>query len=77
LELQIVDPGKEISPGQFEAHRAPDPVAITRILNLANSILTYGVLRFADFSGYEPQLATMMGDAQKRLTAFIPKRSDL
>jgi hypothetical protein len=77
LELQVVDPGREISPGQFEAYRAPDPVAITRILNLANSILTYGVLRFADFSGYEPQLGVMMGEAQKRLSDLIPKRTDL
>jgi hypothetical protein len=77
FELQIVDPGTEISAGRFEAHRAPDPVAISRILNLANSILTYGVLRFADFSGYGPQLPVMLAAAQKTLSDSIPKRTDI
>ncbi|WP_193341725.1 hypothetical protein [Pseudarthrobacter sp. AB1] len=77
LELQIVNPGKEIAPGLFETDRAPDPVAITKILNLANSVVTYGVLRFADYSGYEPQLAEIIDAAQKKLAAVIPRRSDL
>jgi hypothetical protein len=77
LELQIVNAGKEILPGLFETDRAPDPVAITKILKLADAVLTYGVLRFADYSGYEPQLTRLMTAAQERLAAVIPRRSDL
>jgi hypothetical protein len=76
LEVQIVDPGKEIAPGLLETDRVPDPVAITKILKFANSVLTYGVLRFAD-PGYEPQVAKVMGAAQEGLAAVIPRRSDL
>ena len=77
LELQIIDPGDQIAIGQFETWRAPDPLAITRILNLADAVLSYGVLRFADFSGYESQLSGMMGEARERLDKVIPKRTDL
>lgn len=77
LELQIVNLGREISPGQFATDRTPDPEAITRILKLADAVLTYGVLRFADYSGYTPQLTTIIAAAQERLAAIIPRRSDL
>ena len=77
LELQIVKPRKEISPGLFATDRAPDPAAITRILKLADAVLTYGVLRFADYSGYEPQLTEMVASAQGRLASIIPRRSDI
>lgn len=40
--------------GQFATDRVPDPTAITKILKLADAVLTYGVLRFADYSGYQP-----------------------
>ncbi|MET3921916.1 hypothetical protein [Arthrobacter sp. UYEF20] len=77
LELQIVEPGREISPGQFATDRTPDPGAITKVLKLADAVLTYGVLRFADYSGYTPQLTTIIGAAQEKLAAVIPRRSDL
>lgn len=75
LELQEVNPGKEIAPGTFATERIPDPGAITKILNLANAVLTYGVLRFADYSGYEPQIPALMASAQQRLAAVIPRRT--
>lgn len=77
LELQVVNPGQEIAPGTFETSRIPDPGAITKILNLANAVLTYGVLRFADYSGYEPELPAIMASAQKRLSEKIPRRTDV
>lgn len=77
LELQVVNPGKEILPGLYETDRAPDPLAITKILKVADAVLTYGVLRFADYSGYEPQLAKIISDAQERLVSVIPRRTDL
>lgn len=76
LELQLVTPGQEIAPGTFETSRIPDPAAITKILNLANEVLTYGVFRFADYSGYTPQLSTIMASAQQRLAERIPRRND-
>lgn len=77
LELQFVEPGREIVPGTFETTRIPNPEAITKILNLANAVLTYGVFRFVDYSGYEPELAVIMTEAQKRLSKKIPRRTDI
>ncbi|MGW6172134.1 hypothetical protein ACWF5H_01455 [Arthrobacter sp. NPDC055138] len=76
LELQLVNPGQEIAPGTFATSRTPDPVAITKILELANAVITYGVFRFADYAGYAPQLSTIMASAQARLAAKIPRRSE-
>ncbi|WP_350005117.1 hypothetical protein [Pseudarthrobacter sp. WHRI 8279] len=76
LELQFVNPEEEISPGQFATDRIPDPAAITHILNLAGSILSYGVLRFADYSGYTPQLGNILATAGENLGAIIPRRAD-
>jgi hypothetical protein len=77
LELQIVNPRSGISPGQFATDRVPDPTAITKILKLADAVLTYGILRFADYSGYQPQLSAIIHDAQQRLAAAIPRHSAL
>lgn len=77
LELQVVEPGREIAPGTFETSRIPNPEAITKILNLANAVLTYGVFRFVDYSGYEPDLAPIMAAAQERLSKKIPRRTDV
>jgi hypothetical protein len=43
--------------------RVPDPAAITKILKLADAVLTYGVLRFADFAGYFPELSSIVTNA--------------
>ena len=54
----------------------PDPRAITKVLKLADAIVTYGVLRFADYSGFAPQLAAMLAEASRRLGAKIPRRDE-
>lgn len=77
MELQFVRPEREIAPGIFETSRTPDPDAITKILNLTNSVLSYGVFRFADYSGYEPDLPAIIGAAQQRLSKKIPRRTDI
>jgi len=77
LELQFVEPEREIRPGTFETSRVPNPEAIIKILNLANAVLTYGVFRFIDYSGYETDLTPIMAAAQKRLSKKIPRRTDL
>lgn len=71
--LQTVRKGAPVAPHTFATEQFPDPAAITRILQLADKIVSYGVLRFADYSGYEPQLTQMLAEATKRLTAVIPK----
>lgn len=76
-ELQTVIVGEEFTPGHHRTTMIPDPDAITHILNLANELLRYGVLRFADHCGYEPALAEMLHDATARLWEQIPKRRDI
>lgn len=76
-ELQIVIPREEFLPGQFQTSQMPDPSAITSITELAGSLTSYAVLRFADYSGYEPRLASMMERARDRLSAKIPRRHDI
>jgi hypothetical protein len=43
------------------------------ILQLADAIVTYGVLRFADYAGCAPQLNDMIAAAAQRLAAVIPR----
>ena len=76
-ELQIVLPQDEVLPGQFNTVQMPDPSAITSVTGLASSLTSYAVLRFADYSGYEPQLASILGQARDRLSAKITRRTDL
>jgi hypothetical protein len=73
VELQIVLPKAEIGPGHYATELIPDPDAITRILKLADAVSTYGVLRFADYSGYAPQLGSMLTGANERLSRLIPR----
>ena len=73
VELQIVLPKAEIGPRRYATELIPDPDAITRILKLADAVLTYGVLRFADYSGYAPQLGSMLTGANEGLSRLIPR----
>ena len=75
--LQTVLPGHEIAPGTHSATLIPDPEAITRIVKLADSIVTYGVLRFADYAGFGNQIPNMLSDAMFRLAAKVPKSNEL
>lgn len=76
-ELQIVVPRDEFLPGQFNTTQMPDPEAITSITELAASFTSYAVLRFADYSGYEPQLSNILEQAAARLSSKITRRPDL
>lgn len=50
----------------------PDPAAITAILKLADAVMTYGVMRFADFSGHYERLSTWQRAALEKVYETIP-----
>ncbi|NUU06362.1 hypothetical protein [Leifsonia sp. C5G2] len=75
LELQMVVRGEEYRPGQFRTVQIPNADVMTRIQKLADGVTSYGVLRFADFSGFESQLSEILADAATRLLDMIPKRA--
>lgn len=70
LSLQHVVPGEEYEPGQFRTVMVPDPSAMTNVLSLADTMTTYGVLRFADFSGAD--IASLSREAHTWLGGIIP-----
>lgn len=51
----------------------PNADAMSAILVLANTVTQYGVLRFIDYAGHEPQLAERLRTTSLRLYARIPK----
>ncbi|MBD8103981.1 hypothetical protein [Plantibacter sp. CFBP 8775] len=51
----------------------PDADAMSAILVLADKITQYGVLRFIDYSGHEPQLAERLRSISRRWYECIPK----
>lgn len=51
----------------------PDPAAVTAILELANKVMTYGVLRFADSSGDSEGLLAVQQAAVDKVYARVPK----
>ena len=51
----------------------PDANAISAILVLANKVTRYGVFRFIDYAGHEPQLAERLQATSQRWYALIPK----
>ena len=51
----------------------PDADAMSAILVLANRVTQYGVLRFIDYAGHEPQLAERLRATSLRWYARIPK----
>jgi hypothetical protein len=69
IVLHSGDGNDTSAPGVY----VPDPVAITRILKLADAVVTYGVVRFADYSGFTPQLASILAAANQRLADRIPR----
>lgn len=71
LELQI--PHSMQAADSAEIRRFPDPEAISRILMLASSVLSYGVLRFADYSVDASALPEIMSSSIARLARSIPR----
>ncbi|GAA2736398.1 hypothetical protein GCM10009867_21000 [Pedococcus aerophilus] len=53
LTLQRSTPGREYEPGQFRTTIMPDPDAMTRALELADALLSYGAMRFLQLSGID------------------------
>ena len=51
----------------------PDADAMSAILVLANTVTQYGVFRFIDYAGHEPQLAERLRATSRRLYMRIPK----
>lgn len=51
----------------------PDPTAITSILVLAEAVTSYGVFRFIDRAGHEPDLARRLRETAERWYAKVPK----
>jgi len=51
----------------------PDPSAMTNVLSLADTMTTYGVLRFADFSGAD--IASLSREAHTWLGGIILSRA--
>jgi len=52
--------------------RVPDPEAISKALKLADGIITYGILRFADYSGHAANIAGMLDDSFTELAKKLP-----
>jgi hypothetical protein len=51
----------------------PDANAMSAILVLADKVTRYGVFRFIDYAGHEPQIAERLRVTTRRLYARIPK----
>ena len=68
--LQRVTPGDEYEPGQFRTLLMPDPRAMTRALDIADALLTYGVSRFLQLSGTD--FAAAHQDAMQWLQSVVP-----
>jgi hypothetical protein len=76
FELQVEVSRETMTTGHVGTMRVPDPAAITKILKLADAVLAYGVLRFADYCGYAADLGSMLAGAGHRLRAVIPRIED-
>lgn len=68
--LQRITPGEEYEPGQFRTLLMPDPEAMTRALDIADALLTYGVSRFLQLSGTD--FAAAHQDAMQWLQSVVP-----
>lgn len=55
LDLQTMHVGDEYEPCHRRALWLPDAAAMTEILDAANTLMQYGVLRYADYSGADIQ----------------------
>jgi hypothetical protein len=51
FKLQLEVSRETMTTGHVGTMRVPDPAAMTKILKLADAVVTYGVLRYADFCG--------------------------
>jgi hypothetical protein len=62
----------EMTDGDGRQIRAPRPEAITKVLKLAEGVLAYGVLRYADYLGHEGMIAAGLKSAFLDLAHKLP-----
>ena len=74
LSLQHVFPWTEYEPGQYRTIRIPDTDGMTEVLEAAEQMMTYGVLRHADFCGAD--IPALMEHARLWLASVVPFRED-
>jgi len=74
VALQHVVPVDEHEPGQMRTLSVPDVAAMTEVLRLASRMTTWGVLRHADFSGFEIQ--PLIDEGKRWLASVVPLRDD-
>lgn len=74
VALQHVVPVNEYTPGQLSTLSVPDAARMTEVLRLADRMTTWGVLRHADFSGYE--IEPLLSEAKRWLASVVPLRDD-
>ncbi len=74
LALQHVIPLGEYEPGQERTMRFPDAAKMTGVLETADKMITYGVLRHAYFCGAD--IPRLMEETRLWLASVVPLRED-
>ena len=74
LSLQHVVPLREYEPGQYRTIRIPDTDGMTEVLEVAERMTSYGVLRHADFCGAD--MPVLIEEARLWLASVVPFRED-
>lgn len=74
LVLQDVVPIEEYEPGQMRTVSVPNPAGMTELLDLAQRMTAWGVLRHVDFCGLEIQ--PVLDEARRWLATVVPFRED-
>jgi hypothetical protein len=70
IDLQTVQVGDEYEPGHHRPVQIPDATAMTEILEAANTLTQYGVLRYADYSGAD--IPALLNEAVGWVAQNIP-----
>jgi len=67
-------PLREYEPGQYRTIRIPDTDGMTEVLEVAERMTSYGVLRHADFCGAD--MPVLIEEARLWLASVVPFRED-
>jgi hypothetical protein len=73
-DLQQVHVGDEYEPGHSRSVRVPNASAMTEVLQAAQLVTQFGIARFVDYSGADPE--TVLAEAEQWLTQRLPLRPD-
>lgn len=74
LALQSIVPLNVSDPGQHRTLAIPDADGMTEVLRFADRMVTYGVLRHADFCGAD--IPRLMREARRWLADAVPFAED-